>query len=142
MKALRSYDLDDVTAGLTATINDIKPLQGVLTKALVSVGIKPPTDLLSIAQSFSENVIGTNPSGTPALVNAIVGYVNEQVGALKSGQTLGETQKIVATGGIKVTSGLTIQKKISDFATNNPLITIGVVLVVVVAVGMWLMKKI
>ncbi len=142
MGAVRKmYDLDDVTSGLTAVINDLKPLEGVMKKALVSVGVQPPANLLDLAKSFGENVIGTNPSGEPAIVNNVLNYVSAQIGALQSGATLTETQKIVATGGVRVASSLTIQKKISDFATNNPLITIGIVLTVVIVVGMWLMKK-
>ncbi len=120
----------DVLSVVNSGVDQLQPLADTMSKALKAVGIAPSTDINELVNQFHTNISNPNAGVTNAanMVNNVVGYFQEQLGAYKSGAPLSNVETIVAKGANTELLKIGIQKKIVDFVSANPLIVVGVLI--------------
>lgn len=121
--------------------NEIKPLDKVMTNAILDAGKVPPATTLEKLEVFNDLIVAPATGGQPAsgagaeaLEDAAIAFIGSLMEKKKAGETLPGIYDKIATGGIAVEEKLAgvartrVEANIGAFITSNPLLVFGALL--------------
>jgi hypothetical protein len=120
---------------------EIKPLEKVMTTAILEAGQVPPESTLEKLEVFNDLIVapatGSQPAsgaGADALADAAIAFIGSLMEKKKAGETLPGIYDKIATGGIKTEEKIAsaarsrVEANIGAFITSNPLLVFGALL--------------
>lgn len=116
---------------IETSISSLDPLASTMSKALLQVGIKPPSELSALSKSFHENIVApvsqsvTNQSIGTSIVNFFKQTMNDKL----NGKKLSAPLNTVANGGNAALSRLQAEKFFTDLFAN-PFVLVGILAII------------